>query len=146
MKILLISCPDYAEYKGAGKGMTSFARLTPDGRITVSLKLPKKLPDLPKDYASNVEEFGVDETHWKECPPLNIVIMIVGSRGMLDLTLEGYFDTNLIIQAMSSHMLLSGSDSRKMVIESALRRMIRFSPSLKRMALSSSPSVEIPTI
>lgn len=55
--------------------------MKPDGRIAVSLDLKKKLPDLPKDYANPVREFAVDE-EWHTAPPMSIVIMIVGSRGM----------------------------------------------------------------
>jgi hypothetical protein len=39
------------------------------------------LPDLPRDYAQDVQEFAVDDTQWKHNPGMNIVIMIVGSRG-----------------------------------------------------------------
>lgn len=74
---------DYAEYKAIGKGLASSARVTPDGRIVISLDLKNKLPDLPPDYAADVEEFAVEDTaaKWRDCPSLNIVIMIVGSRG-----------------------------------------------------------------
>ncbi|KAG6831244.1 hypothetical protein H0H87_005810 [Tephrocybe sp. NHM501043] len=72
---------NYAEWKSTGKGLNSLARVTDDGRIVISLDLAQKLPDLPKDYARDVEEFAVDETEWKQYPSLNIVIMIVGSRG-----------------------------------------------------------------
>ena len=44
--------------------------------------MKKKLPDLPKDYAREVREFAVDPTKATETPALNIVIFIVGSRGM----------------------------------------------------------------
>ncbi|KAF5386949.1 hypothetical protein D9615_002027 [Tricholomella constricta] len=72
---------NYAEWKSTGKGMKSIARVTEDGRIVISLDLAQKLPDLPKDYARDVEEFAVDEKEWKQYPSMNIVIMIVGSRG-----------------------------------------------------------------
>lgn len=64
-----------------GKGLSSFARVEEDGRIVISLDLAKKLPDLPENHALNVEEFAVDSSHWKDVPRMNIVIMIVGSRG-----------------------------------------------------------------
>lgn len=49
----------------------------------VSIDLKRKLPDLPKDYAKEVQEFGVDEGQHtsSDVPSMNIVIMIVGSRG-----------------------------------------------------------------
>ena len=59
--------------------------MTADGRITVSINLKKALPDLPPDYARDVKEFAIDEVRYREVPPLNIVIMIVGSRGDLGL-------------------------------------------------------------
>lgn len=81
-----------------GKGLSSFARLTEDGRILVTLDLKKALPDLPKDYANPVREFAIDpalEKYFKspeeqptarqdgQVPKLNVVIMIVGSRGAI---------------------------------------------------------------
>lgn len=38
-------------------------------------------PDMPHDHAEMVEEFAVD-SKWKQYPLMNIVIMIVGSRGV----------------------------------------------------------------
>ncbi|KAF7359127.1 Sterol 3-beta-glucosyltransferase UGT80A2 [Mycena sanguinolenta] len=73
---------NYAEYKSIGKGLNSMARVLPDGRIVISLDLKQKLPDLPAEgRAQDIEEFAVDKTQWKKYPSLNIVIMIVGSRG-----------------------------------------------------------------
>ncbi|RDB19239.1 Sterol 3-beta-glucosyltransferase UGT80A2 [Hypsizygus marmoreus] len=72
---------NYAEWKSTGKGLTSLARVTEDGRIVISLNLAQKLPDLPKNYARDVKEFAVDETEWRHYPRMNIVVMIVGSRG-----------------------------------------------------------------
>jgi sterol 3beta-glucosyltransferase len=64
-----------------GKGLTSSARVTPDGRISITLDLKNKLPDLPQGYANPVQEFAVDEKAYGNPPRINIVIMIVGSRG-----------------------------------------------------------------
>jgi hypothetical protein len=72
---------DYSQYTLSGKGLASKAQVTKDGRINVSLNMKGKLPDLPKDWALAVEEFAVDETSFKDSPCLNIVIMIVVSRG-----------------------------------------------------------------
>ncbi|CAE6434488.1 unnamed protein product [Rhizoctonia solani] len=72
---------NYASYKALGKGLTSSANMTPDGRIVITLDLHKKLPDLPKDYANPVREYAVDRVDWRVAPPMSIVIMIVGSRG-----------------------------------------------------------------
>jgi sterol 3beta-glucosyltransferase len=91
---------DYISYATSGKGLASSARITDDGRILVSLDLKKALPDLPKDYANPVREFAIDPTLQKhlsgiieapdireagKIPIMNIVIMIVGSRGMWSL-------------------------------------------------------------
>ncbi|KAJ3732112.1 glycosyltransferase family 1 protein [Lentinula guzmanii] len=72
---------DYVEYTQTGKGLFSKARIDPDGRIVVSLDLKQQLPDLPPDYAPEVHEFGIDKSKWMKYPSMNIVIMIVGSRG-----------------------------------------------------------------
>jgi hypothetical protein len=73
---------NYAEYKSSGKGLTSSAQLTEDGRISVELDLKKQLPDLHEEYAKDVKEFAVDSRGWKNVPKMNMVIMIVGSRGV----------------------------------------------------------------
>ncbi|KAJ6546815.1 glycosyltransferase family 1 protein [Mycena capillaripes] len=72
---------NFVEYTSSGKGLASMARVLPDGRIVISLDLKQKLPDLPQDHAQDIQEFAVDKTEWKKYPSLNIVIMIVGSRG-----------------------------------------------------------------
>lgn len=58
------------------------ARVGEDGRIVISLNLNRPLPDLPEDHAQEVKEFAVDEKRWTDVPRLNIVVMIVGSRGV----------------------------------------------------------------
>lgn len=87
---------DYISFATAGKGLASSARITEDGRILVTLDLKNALPDLPDNYANPVREFAIDPTLGKhlegivappgireggKIPKLNIVIMIVGSRG-----------------------------------------------------------------
>ncbi|KAG8746143.1 hypothetical protein FRC10_006009 [Ceratobasidium sp. 414] len=72
---------NYAAYKAIGKGLTSSAEVTQDGRIVISLDMKKKLPDLPRDYANPVREYAVDKEDWHTAPAMNVVIMIVGSRG-----------------------------------------------------------------
>lgn len=76
------------EYSVLGKGLASSARVTPDGRISIILDLKNKLPDLPHNYANPVKEFGVDEKEYDNLPHINIVIMIVGSRGALITSLD----------------------------------------------------------
>ncbi|KAG8808953.1 hypothetical protein FRC17_003685, partial [Serendipita sp. 399] len=87
---------DYVSFATAGKGLTSSARITDDGRILVTLDLKKALPDLPKDYANPVREFAIDPALTRHLegiveppqvrkggriPKMSIVIMVVGSRG-----------------------------------------------------------------
>ncbi|KAG8888197.1 hypothetical protein FRB98_008215 [Tulasnella sp. 332] len=72
---------DYNRYKAVGKGLVSSAEITDGGRIAMSLDLRQPLADLPPEYAQSVQEYGVDRTNFATAPAMNIVIMIVGSRG-----------------------------------------------------------------
>ena len=72
---------DYTEFTKDGPGLSSRAAITDDGMINVWVDLKKTLPDLHKDYAVSVEEYATDPLGGKDCPPLSIVIFIVGSRG-----------------------------------------------------------------
>ncbi|KAF8968242.1 glycosyltransferase family 1 protein [Flammula alnicola] len=63
------------------QGLDSIASINADGRISLDLDLKNDAPDMPQDHALDVEEFAVDKKHWNACPTMNIVIMIVGSRG-----------------------------------------------------------------
>ena len=80
----------------SGRGLDSSARITEDGRIIVALDLKQALPDLPRGYANDVQEFAVDPQlktttevtltgleigEERKVPHLSVVIMIVGSRG-----------------------------------------------------------------
>ena len=65
------------------KGLFSSASVTDEGKIVISLDLKKTSPDLPKDYARPVREYAVDPNSTAKVPGMNIVIMIVGSRGAL---------------------------------------------------------------
>jgi sterol 3beta-glucosyltransferase len=68
----------------SGPGMDTRAELDEGGRIDLWMDLKSKLAkgaaDLPEDYAVNIEEYAVDKNA-RDCPPLNIVIFLVGSRG-----------------------------------------------------------------
>ncbi|WVQ94968.1 hypothetical protein IAU59_002059 [Kwoniella sp. CBS 9459] len=72
---------DYANYAADGPGLDSRAELDHTGMINIWVNLKKPLPDLPQDYARPVKEYAVDAKTSTQCPPLNIVIFIVGSRG-----------------------------------------------------------------
>lgn len=65
--------------------MDTRAELDEGGRIDLWMDLKHKLTDgtvdLPDGYAAPIEEYAVDKKT-TDCPPLNIVIFLVGSRGM----------------------------------------------------------------
>ncbi|KAF8606119.1 UDP-Glycosyltransferase/glycogen phosphorylase [Ceratobasidium sp. AG-I] len=54
------------------------AAFQPDGRFQMSIDSDV---ELPKNYASRVNEPGVDFVGFMNAPPMNVNIMIVGSRG-----------------------------------------------------------------
>jgi hypothetical protein len=72
---------DFAKFTSSGPGLDSRALLDESGMINIWVDLKKPLPDLPKDYAQSVREYAVDTKASDTCPPLNVVIFIVGSRG-----------------------------------------------------------------
>ena len=72
---------DYSKFTKLGPGLDSTASLQEDGTINIWVKLKQAVPELPQDYAQSVEEVDVDPAHAAQCPPLSIVIFIVGSRG-----------------------------------------------------------------
>lgn len=55
--------------------------MTDEGMINIWVNLKEQVPDLHKDYAREVKEFATDPEGGADCPPLSIVIFIVGSRG-----------------------------------------------------------------
>ncbi|KAF9453711.1 glycosyltransferase family 1 protein [Macrolepiota fuliginosa MF-IS2] len=71
----------YDELTHLGKDLLTNTQIHSDGRIDLSVALATDLPDLPSDHARPVAEFAVDSNWRRERPPMNIVIMIVGSRG-----------------------------------------------------------------
>jgi len=78
---------DYAEYISEGDNLDSVASVNSDGRISIFFDLKHGMPELSKetrDYREEVEEFGIDKREWKDCPNMNILIMIVGSRGVCE--------------------------------------------------------------
>jgi hypothetical protein len=60
-----------------------------EGMINVWVDLKKQLEHSPYAHEDaskvKVRETGVDKEGYQNCPPLNIVIFIVGSRGELEL-------------------------------------------------------------
>ncbi|CAE6468716.1 unnamed protein product [Rhizoctonia solani] len=59
--------------------MAASAAFQPDGRFQMSIDVPAG--KLPKDYAEPIDEPGVDLVNFANAPPMNVNIMIVGSRG-----------------------------------------------------------------
>ena len=55
------------------------AAFQPDGRFQISIDSDV---ELPKKYVSQVSELGVDFAGFMNAPPMNVNIMIAGSRGM----------------------------------------------------------------
>lgn len=54
--------------------------------------------EIPHDHAEPVKEFAVD-SKWRDCPSINIVIMIVGSRGV--------YSTHFIVRSDLYHFMFS---------------------------------------
>jgi hypothetical protein len=52
----------------------------PDGQFQVSIDASPN--GLPKDYALPLDEPAIDLTGFANAPPMNVNIMIVGSRGL----------------------------------------------------------------
>ncbi|KAF4614897.1 hypothetical protein D9613_003313 [Agrocybe pediades] len=75
---------NYAEYVSQGDNLDSVASVNSEGRISVQFDLKHGMPELSRertDSSDDLEEFAIDKKQWKDCPTMNIVIMIVGSRG-----------------------------------------------------------------
>jgi sterol 3beta-glucosyltransferase len=64
--------------------LKSHATIDEEGMINVWVDLQKHLTNMPfDDDTKDHKERGVDQEGFDKCPPLNIVIFIVGSRGEL---------------------------------------------------------------
>ncbi|KAF8748480.1 Glycosyltransferase family 1 protein [Rhizoctonia solani] len=63
-----------------GSKLDAEAAFQDDGRLQISFghRLSKRLPS---NYAEPVNEIGLDEVGFRDAPPMNVNIMIVGSRG-----------------------------------------------------------------
>ena len=69
--------------------LKSHATMDDEGMINVWVDLQKHLASMTygqEDVSTGVER-GIDQEGYDKCPPLNIVIFIVGSRGEQDLPL-----------------------------------------------------------
>jgi hypothetical protein len=63
--------------------LKSHATMDEEGMINVWVDLKKHLDSMTyeQDSPKSIKERGIDQEGWDNCPPLNIVIFIVGSRG-----------------------------------------------------------------
>ncbi|WVR09698.1 hypothetical protein IAU60_006774 [Kwoniella sp. DSM 27419] len=75
------AAPEDHDADGPSPDMSTFAQVDEYGKVDISLKVHKALPNLPSEAPAPVREVDVDPASWNDCPPLDIVIMIVGSRG-----------------------------------------------------------------
>ena len=73
-------------FSTSGHGLASTAHMRQDGRIGISLALKTQLPalgpGLPPPYVEHEMEDLVHAGQLRRVPPMSIVIMIVGSRGV----------------------------------------------------------------
>lgn len=76
----------YDELAVSGPGADSRVAIDDRGRLDMYIDIKGDLrerqldEDMPDDYAPEVREYAVDQ-EGAECPPLSIVIFVVGSRG-----------------------------------------------------------------
>lgn len=85
----LLAARDPTHFEVASSDLKASARLRWDGRIEMSFDAKKKLPDLPPDYLApdeaepDVESIrpGRSGRDRYQVPKLNILLLIVGSRG-----------------------------------------------------------------
>ena len=63
------------------EGLDSTAFVTEDGRIDVEVDLRKTLPELPVVTPTTPVDLAQYNAYEKQMPKMNIVVMIVGSRG-----------------------------------------------------------------
>ncbi|KAJ1305708.1 hypothetical protein OPQ81_010443 [Rhizoctonia solani] len=88
-----------------------------DGRLQITFghRLSKRLP---RNYAEPVHEFGVDEVGFRDAPPMNVNIMIVGSRG----DVQPYIALGQKLQRYGHTVRLSTHETfRKLVKDAGLR-------------------------
>ncbi|CAE6526287.1 unnamed protein product [Rhizoctonia solani] len=88
-----------------------------DGRLQISFghRLSKRLP---RNYAEPVHEIGIDEAGFQDAPPMNVNIMIVGSRG----DVQPYLALGQKLQQYGHTVRLSTHETfRKLVKDAGLR-------------------------
>ncbi|CAE6389203.1 unnamed protein product [Rhizoctonia solani] len=93
------------------------ASFNDDGRLDISFghRLAK---DLPPNYAEPVKEVAIDEAGFQDAPPMNVNIMIVGSRG----DVQPYLALGQKLQKYGHTVRLSTHETfRKLVKDAGLR-------------------------
>lgn len=70
-------------FYSSGPGGEVRATLDGSGRVNVDINLRRRLPDLPSDHAWAVNEYGVERSARPDCPPLQIVMFLLGGKGEL---------------------------------------------------------------
>lgn len=72
---------DHSKYHAEGAGFDSVAQVNSQGQVDLWLDLSKPLPPLPLIPPPS-RKHTLEDAGQLDCPPLNIVIFVVGSRGM----------------------------------------------------------------
>ncbi|QRW24975.1 glycosyltransferase family 1 protein [Rhizoctonia solani] len=100
-----------------GSKLDAEAAFQDDGRLQISFghRLSKRLPS---NYAEPVNEIGLDEVGFRDAPPMNVNIMIVGSRG----DVQPYLALGQRLQNYGHTVRISTHETfRKLVKDSGLR-------------------------
>jgi len=82
----LWNCADHQDQQESRDGppaLKSHATMDEEGMINVWVDLQKQLASMThgQDDVKDIKERSIDHEGYDKCPPLNIVIFIVGSRG-----------------------------------------------------------------
>ena len=74
--------------EGEPPALSSRATVDEEGMINIWVDLQKQLSSLPHPSGQDSvgKETGIDHEGYDQCPPLNILIFIVGSRGTYMIT------------------------------------------------------------
>ncbi|RSH91524.1 hypothetical protein EHS25_009823 [Saitozyma podzolica] len=76
-----LATPGTPSFYSSGPGGEVRATLDGSGRVNVDINLRRRLPDLPSDHAWAVNEYGVERSARPDCPPLQIVMFLLGGKG-----------------------------------------------------------------
>ena len=84
--------------------LSSRATVDEEGMINIWVDLQKQLTNLPHPSGQDSvgKETGIDHEGFDKCPPLNILIFIVGSRGTSRTSSALTLETDIVLQVTSS--------------------------------------------